>query len=170
MVREKRNEHLMLAVDGEEIVLRDQAPLYEGKMRLDGGYTFGDFVECLNSRVFFWPGTSDGPNDYGKRHFARYSAENPLIIRVPTIDLVSTKDDVLPLFCRYNSGSPRPSNGVHPPRGPKTFVSAAEADFRTTMVVEITFENSAKLPTTVQVTDLASWSWRGIDCLDTFGS
>lgn len=144
--RTKRGEHVTLIVDGEEIVIRDQFPLYEGKMRLEDGVSFSDFIEILNSRVFFWPGGERGPSDYGRRHFGRYCHEMPAMLRIPTQQLFELNLDSQPRFCRYNSGSPRPSNGIHPSRGRLTFVKAHAADFTAGMVVEVTFEGTAILP------------------------
>jgi len=160
LCRQKRLQHASLVIEGEEIVIRDQSPLYEGKMKLEGGFIFADFIESLNARVFFWPGDETGPNGYGLRHFERYRTENPSILRIPTRDIINCNIEREPLFCRYNSGSPRPSNGMHPPRGPKTFVAATEATFRASNVVEVTFEDSAILPTTAVASSLDEWSWQ----------
>src|SRR5882672_8653746 len=71
LVRERRRAHVSISVDGEEIAIRDQAPLHQGNMALADGCTFSDFVALLNERVFFWPGSADGPISYGVRHHGR---------------------------------------------------------------------------------------------------
>jgi hypothetical protein len=58
-------------------------------MRLQDGCTFEDIIEDLNNRAFFWPGTEHGPNDHGRRHFARYANERPLLIRAATSELIA---------------------------------------------------------------------------------
>ena len=113
---------------------------------LSGGWSFGDFVEALNHRVFFWPGAADGPNPYGRRHFGRYLAEGPVLMRVKTWELLRANRDSIPEFCRYNSGSPRYSGGRPSPRGPETFLAASSFRSPPSEVVELVFRNVAALP------------------------
>ena|SRR5712691_7943752 len=98
------------------IVVRDQAPLHEGNLSLPRGYTFEDFIESLNGRIFFWPGSAAGPIPHGIRHFERYEQECPVILRVEFQSLLHANPGAEPLYCRYNSGSPRCSNGKKSPR------------------------------------------------------
>jgi hypothetical protein len=60
---------LSVVVNTERVNLRDQAPLYEKKIRLHDGWSFEKFVEHLNRHVFFWSGWETGPIDYGARYF-----------------------------------------------------------------------------------------------------
>jgi hypothetical protein len=115
-------------------------------MLLQDGWEFERVIEDLNHRVFFWPGTQNGPNDHGRRHFARYLAERPLLIRVSTPDLIAVNAPLKPEFCRYNSGSPRHSNGKPSPRGSNTFVPAAQFAGTSSDVVELTFRGTVLLP------------------------
>ena len=78
----KRCGMLTITVDGKTIDIRDQQPLYEGKTELQAGWTFEDLIRSLNEHVFFWPGWSDKPIDYGERHFERYQGDHPIIMRV----------------------------------------------------------------------------------------
>src|SRR4051794_16687749 len=73
LIAVRRRDHVLVAIDGEEITIRDQAPLHQGNMALGGGWTFGDFVSLLNGRVFFWPGRAVGPIPHGFRHYERYA-------------------------------------------------------------------------------------------------
>ena len=125
-------------------MLRDQAPLREGNAALDGGWTFADLVEDLNGRVFFWPGTERRPIPDGQRHFERYADESIAVLMVDTTALFAANGGAT--FCRYNSGSPRWSGGRPSPRGPGTFVAAADAPFTAGQVVEVTFRNTVVLP------------------------
>jgi uncharacterized protein DUF7002 len=84
LLRRRRPEQVVVKADDHEVSLRDQEPLHRGNVILRGGWSFDDLVEALNSRVFFWPGTADGPNDYGRRHFGRYRVEEPVIVRLRT--------------------------------------------------------------------------------------
>jgi len=56
----RRREHVWITLDGEPVMLRGQAPLHLGNMRLDDGWGFERFVRHLNDHVFFWPGGEVG--------------------------------------------------------------------------------------------------------------
>lgn len=160
LARQRRRAHVHVEVDGVRIQLRDQAPLHPGNMALDGGWTFEDFVEHLNERVFFWPGTSSGPISYGVRHYERYRGEAPAILRVATADLIEENGHSPPLFCRYNSGSPRCSNGRKSPRTARTFMGAGDADFGIGGIVEVTFVGEVRLPPRVEVGGAPGGPWQ----------
>lgn len=142
----KRHETITIEYNGVLIDIRDQQPLYEGKMALQGGWTFGEVIRSLNDRVFFWPGKDNGPIDYGRRHYERYQNDDPVIVRVRTRDLLEANPAASPHFCKYNSGSPRTVNGSGSPRGPSTFVECSVATFTASTVREITFVDSVQLP------------------------
>lgn len=156
-LRERRAESLELAKRGRLVaVLRDQRPLYAGNVDLQGEWEFGDLVEALNSRVFFWPGNDAVPIAYGLRHFQRYRSEDAVVLRIATAALFDCNAE--PAFCRYNSGSPRCSGGKGSPRGPQTFVSADVASFSAGQVVEVTFNGHVKIPADgVQVQPVSSF-------------
>jgi hypothetical protein len=155
----RRPTHVPIVVEGEQVVLRDQAPLHAKNMRLEDGWTFERFIAHLNQRVFFWPGREDGPNDYGWRHFARYESEKPVVVRVRFADLVESNPQVAPLFAKFNSGSPRWSNGEPPYRGSRTFVPAETAPFSASDVVEVTFQGHVFLPADTEVADAPGGDW-----------
>lgn len=142
----KRGETVTTTVEGERIDLRDQKPLYAGKTLLENGWTFEHLIRQLNERVFFWPGVSGGPISSGQRHYERYASEKPVIIRVKTEDLLAANSSATPLFCKYNSGSPRTTQGSGSPRGNNTFVECDRAAYAASNVVEVTFLNSVTLP------------------------
>jgi hypothetical protein len=160
LVRQRRRGHVQVEVDRETVQLRDQAPLHRGNMALEEGWAFEDFVEHLNERVFFWPGTASGPISYGMRHYERYKDEGPAILRVATAALVAENVHSPPLFCRYNSGSPRCSNGHKSPRTAQTFVAADRAEFGVGGVVEVTFVGTVRLPRHVEVGGAPGGPWR----------
>lgn len=147
LTRLRRLNHERLIVDGQTILVRDQAPLCAGNMTLPANYEIGDFVENLNGRVFFWPGTVKGPIRYGARHFERYRTERPVILRVEYESLMDANRGSPPEFCRYNSGAPRCAHGHKSPRGPHTFVPATSFQGTTGQIVEVTFESEIVLPT-----------------------
>jgi hypothetical protein len=151
LLRERRKVHVKLNVEGETILVRDQAPLHRGNIGFEEGWTFEQFVAHLNRRVFFWPGREGGPLPYGVRHFLRYAAEGPVILRIPSGLLLAANPHAAIQFSRCNSGSPRYNGGVAAVRGMSTFVSAADAVFRAAQVVELTIANAAALPEDSQV-------------------
>src|SRR5688500_6150292 len=82
--RRLRAEHVVR--DGACILIRDQRPLHESKMDLDGRL-FADLLADINRRVFFWAGKKDGPGAYCEAHFGRYAAESPIVLRILMADL-----------------------------------------------------------------------------------
>lgn len=162
LIHMRRRNHEPVNVGHEVIYVRDQAPLHEGNMQLPTGYTFVAFIENLNSRVFFWPGTDLGPISYGIRHFERYERERPVIVRVPSRDLFEANQDVDPELCKYNSGSPRCSYGDKSPRGPNTFLDPLEFDGTPSNVVEVTFRSRVTLPISAQMGSSPSGPWRAL--------
>lgn len=159
-VRARRPHKVTVAIRGDSVIIRDQAPLHAGNASLPDEWGFEDFIALLNEHVFFWPGGADGPISYGQRHFARYASEKPAIIRCLTASLLQRNSKLVPLFCAYNSGSPRCSYGAKSPRGPDTFVSCADASFSAGRAVEIVFKGGIALPRSSQVS-MAGGAWRG---------
>jgi hypothetical protein len=159
LLRKRRREHERITIDGIVVLIRDQAPLHRGNMELCGGYSYEDVIESINRRIFFWPGTAGGPINYGVRHFERYRHEKPLILRINLQSLLQCNPDIQPKFCRYNSGSPRCSNGAKSPRGPNTFLPAFEFSGTPSQVVEVTFESPLILPVDATVAKHPKGSW-----------
>ena len=151
LLRTRRQDHESIEVNGSTISLRDQKPLLSGNMELTGEFTFEDFVEALNARVFFWPGTDSGPIRQGENHFARYQCERPALLRCGFQSLVSANPSVEPLFCPYNSGAPRTVNRKKSPRGPNTFLKACDFQRTSCKVVEVTFIGGIVLPPDTEI-------------------
>ena len=159
-LRRKRPEHVIVRIGGTAIKIRDQQPLYAGKASLEENWQFENLIEELNRRIFFWPGNDNGPVDSGVRHFQRYISEDPVVLRIATEDILSINSDTIPMFCKYNSGSPRCSKGLGSPRGPNTFLPCNEANFTPSQVVEITFEKQVTLPTDIYISNSVTGPWR----------
>lgn len=141
----RRPDCCVVTVNGSSISVRDQAPLHAGNVQFDEGWTIQTLVQLLNQHVFFWPGTTCGPIEHGRRHYDRYAAENPVILRIPFDALVAANRPTAPLFCKYNSGSPRCSYGQGSPRGPNTFAPADQVPFSCSQVVEVTYRDQVAL-------------------------
>src|SRR5260370_5046139 len=159
-LRQKRIESIEFQIGKVMVSLSDQQPLYAGNVRLEGGWSFEEFVESLNQRIYFWPGKQNGPIPYGHRHFQRYVNEGPVIVRISTGELYRANPGVSPHYCRFNSGSPRCSNGIPSPRGPNTFIGSAEANYAPSKVIEVTYLTTVNLPSLVEVADSIFGPWR----------
>ena len=143
--RKHRRDGCRLKIGKEKVHIRDQSPLHERSIKLEG--LFDEFIECLNGLVFFWPGTEEGPKPPGRRHFERYRNEHPVLVRIRTKELFEANGRYKPLFCCYNSGAPRWSRGKPSPRRPEIFSEAASAPFTAGKVVETVYSGWVVLPT-----------------------
>lgn len=159
ILRDRRGEPTTINVAGIETVICDQAKLSFKNVKFEEGLTKEGLLQLLNRRVFFWPGTEDGPIDYGRRHFARYRASSPALLRVPTTALLNANPDIEPMFCKYNSGSPRCSYGNPSPRGPSSFLSAIDFTGSVGDVVEFTVEGSVRLPNETERAESYEGPW-----------
>jgi hypothetical protein len=160
LARERRTERTRIALDGEEIWLQSQRPLHEGNIDFENGWRLEDLVGFLNNHVFFWPGTAEGPNRYGQ-NFANFPrTEDVSILRVESAVLFRENSSLTPLFCRYNSGSPRCSNGRKSPRGPRTFLPSGEFPGTRSEVAELTFRGEIVLPSSTMIAAglLGNWA------------
>jgi hypothetical protein len=160
LLRARRPESIAVRMGEIVVWIRDQAPLREGNIRFSNGYTFGDLIESLNRRIFFWPGLGAKPISYGMRHFERYESEKPVVLRIGFEALLRANPGVAPRFCRYNSGSPRCSNGKRSPRGPDTFLLAQDFHETASKVVEVTFDTEIRLPQDTEFGETPKGPWR----------
>jgi hypothetical protein len=156
-VRRERPEPLRL--NGRTIQIRDQSPLIQGNVQLNGGWTFENLVEDLNARCFFWPGNDKGPIRHGVRHFERYKNDSPVLLRFLFSSLLSANPHIVPFFCAYNSGAPRCSNGRRSPRGPETFQPAAEFKSRNHQVVEVSFASDVVISSSAEIGTNPNGPW-----------
>jgi hypothetical protein len=159
LLRVRRRQHERMTFGTTAILIRDQAPLYSGNLALTSGFSFGDLVESMNRRVFFWPGTATGPVSYGVRHFERYREERPVLLRIDYESLLRANSAADPLYCKYNSGAPRCSFGMKSPRGPRTYSSANSFDGTPSKVVEVTFVCELKLPSNTEFGGQPTGPW-----------
>ena len=157
LIRWRRPDPVLLRIDDDEVILKDQRPLIEANLSLDGSWELEDFVEYLNQHVFFWPGRSDGPISHGVRLLGRYDATAPLVLRVPTRDVIDANIGFEPLFCPYNSGAPRQQGGRRARRGPHLFAPAERFHRRESEVVELAYRNRVALPDSAEVQSEAGW-------------
>jgi len=159
-VRARRMGKLPLSIGPHRVVIRDQAPLRAGNIEFEAGWGPEDLVDDLNRRVFFWSGWEHGPIEHGLNHFERYRSENPVLLRVRFESLRSHNQEHTPLFCKFNSDSPRCYHGRRSPRGPATFLPAQACPYGAGSVVEVTFLYWVTLPPDTEVSNNLGGGWR----------
>ncbi len=159
LIKQHRTNHERVAIYGQKVLVRDQAPLKRANMTLPDDYHFEDFIENLNRRVFFWPGTSDHPIASGVNHFRRYQGEQPSILRVESQSLIVANAGSYPEYSRYNSGAPRWAHELPSPRGPNTFLPGPRFERSPCDVREVTFLVEIKLPIDTMVGRTPAGPW-----------
>lgn len=122
-------------------VLRDQRLLHAGSVELRGGWSFRDLLQDLSNRVFFWSGWFDRPVRSGRAAMSVYATD--WVIRVPFREIGR---EYTPYFSSCNSGATRMQHGRRVPRGPDTFLPCHECSFAAVDVVEVTFLEPIRLP------------------------
>lgn len=159
LLSSRRPEHLYIKdTSGNEIMIRDQRPISTRSLGkcLQDDCSVEEFIYYLNNRVFFWP------NLYRLNiHFARYSHENPVILKCNTGDILSINDSIK--LCHLNSGATRchPKwNGAPPPRGLETFVLLNDFEHNYRRIAEVTVEGSCILPENLWVSDNPNGPWQ----------
>ena len=161
LLSNRRSTSVTLVLNGETIVIRDNQPLRPASVQLLAGWSLSDLIMELNSRVFLWPGTEEGPIARGRSHFERYARDgNVFTIRTPTRSLIAANHERELWVTRCNSGSARHHSGKPVPRGPSTFQLLSEATFRPSQVIEMTYVGEAELPSDAQWSKSLAGPWR----------
>lgn len=153
----RRKNHIQLQYDNHTFKIRDQRPLSPVALSkcLTNGCTIEEYIELLNSRVFFWP-TLKRLNI----HFGRYAHEKPVIIRCKTRDILETNQNAE--LCHLNSGATRPNaylGGIASPRGKHTFIPIAAFEMGISKVAEVTFPTQCLLPETIWLSNTPNGPW-----------
>jgi hypothetical protein len=153
----KRPVHKEIVINGKNHFIRDQKPISETNLKkcLTNGWSVGEFLQLLNSRVFFWPSL---PRLWS--HFTRYQNESPIIIKVSSGSMFEINNHAE--FCRLNSGATRSNshlNGAPPDRGIETFLPAEKYLLYPGSVAEVTFPNSCILPKKIYIGKTPNGPW-----------
>jgi hypothetical protein len=154
-----RANDLIVTIDGQDVIVRDQAPLHIGNVKFTGDWDGDKLIKEINKRIFFWSGSIRGPVANAQRHFDRYKKDKPIVLRIRFDELVQVNPAKQPYFCKYNSGSPRYTNGRASPRGPETFSPGIDCTFAPTEVIEVTFLHSITLPETTESAATYAGPW-----------
>ena len=153
----RENETVVQLPEGP-VVLKDQRPLIAANLALPANWSVADFVEYLNSFVYFWPGWDRGLIGPGQRLLSHYEEDGPGVLRCSTADLIAANPHVVPEFCPYNSGAPRYHSGKRAFRGPNLFMDAARFPRRASEVVELAFRGDIALPQSTQLRTDVGWT------------
>lgn len=145
-----------------EVIVRNQVPLNPSYLEFVNGWSFADYLVELNSRVFFWPGDWGRPNGYGRRHLASRFNASSVLLRTRLQEVLAGNPGKVLFLSRFNTGAPRLYFGRRSPRGPDTFISAADWPYTPSRVAEASFTGSVKLPASTEVYDLKAQSWKKV--------
>ena len=155
-----RRKRMHLTVGDHRVILNCQATFHENNAQFTKGWSLPKFVKHLNRHVFFWSGWERGPVKYGVRYFGHYSSLDPVIIRARFVSVRKQNSKSAPLFCRYNSGSPRWSNRQRSCRGPETFAPAESCGYTAGKVTEVVFRDFVVLPDDTESANSLDGPWR----------
>ncbi len=147
LLRERRVRSTHVIVNGSPVLIRDQLQIRPNSLRLEPNTTIQDYLDELNRRVFFWPGTARGPQRSGRGHFSVYWRQGGVfVIRLSLRSLLKANPGRDLFVAKCNSGSARHHSGRPVERGPSTFRRLNDAPLRAASVVELSFIERADLP------------------------
>jgi hypothetical protein len=162
--RERRTRDLLLRIGRHKVIIRNQCPLDPMSLDLAAGYTVQDYIACLNSRAYFWPGTISAPVEDGLRMLCRASTMRSTIIRIPTQSLIQANATSTPYVSTCNSGAAWTECGQKSRRGPDVFQSIECFSGRLADIAEISFAGPVCLPIDATYADHPSGPWRVLLC------
>lgn len=142
----RRTHDVGLRLQGQEILVRNQAPLDPDSIDVGSTETLEDYVTCLNAHVFFWPGTASGPTLDGVRMLQRTAGVTSAIIRVPSRSLLEANDRSLIDVSTCNTGASWVVEGKKSRRGLGVFQRAECFADLPSRIAEISFRGPVSLP------------------------
>ena len=116
----RRTKITLTSRDLGDITIRDQRPAKFLEQSMDDGADPGEFLDALNSRVFFWVTLRRLEGLLNARHYRHL---RHTVLRVDTAALLGEYADAVQL-APYNTGSMQVP--AAPKRGPGTFVNLAD--------------------------------------------
>jgi hypothetical protein len=123
--------------------------------------TISDYIQILNRRVFFWPGTETGPIKDGERMAQRHK-ESGIILRMQTTSLFEFNRHILPVFSPHNTGAAWCENGKKSHRGNSSFLLCEQFMEPAVNVAEVSFAGTINLPEDTYFTSSLGNPWRAI--------
>jgi hypothetical protein len=142
----RRTRDLQLRFQNQEILVRNQTPLDPDHIDLGSTETFEEYVACLNTYVFFWPGTASGPTLDGARMFRQTVGVKSALTRVPTRSLFEVNEHSIIHLSTCNTGASWLQEGKKSQRGIGVFQRAESFAEPPERIEEIMFRGSVNLP------------------------
>jgi hypothetical protein len=146
LLNRRRTHDVLIQLRGQKVLVRNQTPLDPDSIDVGFTGTLEDYVGCLNTHVFFWPGTASGPTPDGMRMFQRKAGVKSAMLRVPSRSLLEANDGSLVHLSTCNTGASWVVDGKKSQRGLHVFQRAecfAEPPGR---IEEISFRGPVNLP------------------------
>ena len=158
-VRKRRTEDIVLHFQHWPILLRNQIPLDPNSIALGSGCTLEEYIACLNSYIFFWPGTADRATADAVRMFERTNATRAIAIRVPTRSLVEANASLPVYVTSCNTGLTWTEQGIKAPQGPNVFKLLKSFPDEPGRIHEICFKSRICLSDNAQIAISPSGPW-----------
>jgi len=159
LVHRRRTDDLLLRIETLEVLIRNQIPLDPDLLDLGPACTLAEYIACLNSYVFFWPGTAIGPSDDGVRMFERTNGTRAIVIRVPTRSLLKANAASPKYVATCNTGVTWTERGIKARRGPGVFQCLDEFSEQAIHVCEICFKCEIRLPDSTELGASPTGPW-----------
>lgn len=159
-LRRRRTRDVLLQIEGQQVLIRNQVPLDPNSLYLRATVTLAEYVACLNSFVYFWPGTTLGPREDGVRMFERTNGTVSIVIRVPTRSLIDTNRDSPTYVATCNTGVAWIDQGPRSQRGPEVFQTVGSFSEPPASIHEICFGGEVRLPTDAEYGENPEGPWR----------
>lgn len=159
LVRRRRSKDLLLRIESSQVLIRNQIPLNPSLLDLPSTCTLEEYIACLNSYVFFWPGTAIGPSDDGVRMFERTKGTRAIVFRARTESLVATNVASPKYVATCNTGVTWTERGIKARRGPEVFQCLDEFSDQSVHIRELCFKGEIRLPDSVEFADSPTGPW-----------
>jgi hypothetical protein len=161
LLNQRRTEDVLLLIEGERRVsIRNQCPLDPDSLDLGPICTLSEYIECLNSHVYFWPGTASGPIDDGVRMCEKSSCGRSIILKVPTQSLFNANRKTSVRVSTCNTGVAWRDGEVKSRRNPDVFEPIADFSEDPRRICEISFSSNMHLSEDVEYTANLAGPWR----------
>jgi hypothetical protein len=160
LLRRRRTRDEVLRVEGQEIIVRNQRPLDPAGLDLEPDGTMADYVACLNSHAYFWPGTASGPIDEGVHMFNHAGGRPSIVIRVRSRSLIQANTTAAVYVSTCNTGATRAERGEKHRRGAHVFEPFEGFSEPAARIVEISFSGVVCLPTDTRYASGPTGPWR----------
>jgi hypothetical protein len=159
-LRRRRTRDVLLRIEGQQILIRNQVPLDPYSLDLGATGTLPEYVACLNSFVYFWPGTALGPREDGVRMFERTNGTLSIVIRMPTRSLIDTNPASPTYVATCNTGVAWTEQGTRSRRGPDVFQPVETFSEQPSSIHEICFGGDVRLPEDAEYGTNPAGPWR----------